>query len=109
MGSVADLGRDSGWESLRWENFGWTLSPPRSLDENMWGGVAARSRSFALQVDYGQFFIVCWGPVSSVCTSGFACLSGSSVFGELHRSLLSNLKWRRSCRGSLLVALSGTQ
>ena len=59
---------------------------------------------FALH-DYRQFSIVFWGLVSSAFTSGSACLSGSSVFGEVHRSLLSNLEWRRSFRSSLFALL----
>ena len=47
---------------------------------------------FALPVDYRQFLIGFWGLVGSACTSGFACLSESSVFGEVHRSLLFNSK-----------------
>ena len=47
---------------------------------------------FVLQASYRQFFVVFWGLVSSACTSGFACLSESSVSGKQHRSLLSNLE-----------------
>ena len=44
-----------------------------------------------------------WGLVSSACTSGFACLRESSVFGEAPRSFPSNLEWRQSLRGPSLA------